>query len=68
MSKKPKPTLRDLVFEALDNADENGFGLEARMGPIVDVATDLMDRDACIFDAVKRHTELIPHIEAWRNK
>jgi hypothetical protein len=61
--------LRDLVFEAMDNAVENGYGEMMKTDGLSTVAMDLIgcDSDICeAMDARCDSDELIPHIEAWR--
>ena len=66
--------LRDLVFRALDNSVENGYGEESKSGGLETVANNLLDYDAEIFEAASKGDDfldgmdLIPHIEAWRKE
>lgn len=68
-------SLRDLVFQALDNAANNGYGDEAKSGDVGDLAINLLDYDADIFAwEARKHADddqimvadLIPLIEEWR--
>jgi hypothetical protein len=66
--------LKDLVFTALNNAVENGFGDEALNDTPENVAINLLDYDADISIACDVQDDrlsvmdLIPHIEAWREQ
>lgn len=70
MVERPVTTLRDLVFEALDNAESNEFAKFVREEPARDVAADLMDCDVDIFEAVTQSDAgldaVVPLIEEWR--
>lgn len=66
--------IKQLVFDAMDNAIENGeFDLIVK-GEVERVATDLLDYDVAIGDYQANRThddrlwvaDLIPHIQAWR--
>jgi hypothetical protein len=63
-------TLRDLVFDALFNALENGSFAEGgclHLAPHHLVADDLVDCDADVAEACGGEpSTLIPHIAAWR--
>jgi len=63
--------LKNLVFESLDLARENGFIDMAEKEDVVTVAVDLLDYDSDIYDATCHDpklaiSNLLPHIEAWR--
>ena len=60
--------LKELVFEAMDNAVDNGFFADMTGDTPENVAIDLLDYDADI-GGMKPDVavmDLIPHIEAWR--
>lgn len=58
--------LKKAVHDALDNAEENGYGDESRNDTLENVAINLMDYDYDIGEAQVSVMDLIPHIETWR--
>lgn len=64
----PTIELRSKVFEALDNAVENGAIVLADLGVEPHLMPKQMAEDLTVFDAdLERYTaaELRPHVEAW---
>lgn len=60
------PTLRTLVFEALNNAKANGY--DNHDGNAVTVAVDILDRDADVYS--HRHATVAnveELVEEWRS-
>lgn len=51
------------IFEALDNARENGFDFKTNGWPPEEIAEDLIEFDS-IFEGANP-SDLIPHIETW---
>lgn len=61
--------LQKLVFDALDNALENGYYELVMSAPLVTVAIDLLNFDSDIWEAVDSSSprvDLISYIAAWR--
>lgn len=67
------PTIRELVFTALDNACNNGYRQQMRCLSPQAIAHDLIDHDADVGEAVDARkdagqavAELVIAIKAWR--
>jgi hypothetical protein len=58
-------TLEQVVYQSLDNAQDNGYG-EFLQGPPAAIADDMLELDT----SVQGHTAdaLIPFIQSWQAK
>lgn len=66
-------TLAQMVHDAMDCAEEQGFGENMRVETATDIAINILDYNVVIFEAAQSGDipapsvmDVIPHVESWR--
>lgn len=62
----PETSLKELVFEALNNAVANGYGAFAYKTSATEVAADMARYDANVEGVPE--VQLVPYVLAWRRQ